>query len=125
MTFPPMDPAGPAGPELWMNIADVFHITGRGTVVTGVLQGNVQLNVGDTMLCDGQTWTVGAIEMFRAMVTTAEPGMNVGILLKNGPKSDVLRGQTAQFKTRGNPQFNPADNPQFTVLEPKKKRWRR
>jgi translation elongation factor EF-Tu-like GTPase len=108
-----------------MNIADVFHITGRGTVVTGVLQGNVQLSVGDTMLCDGQSWTVGAIEMFRAMVTTAEPGMNIGILLKNGPKSDLLRGRTAQFKTSGNRQFNPAGNPQFTVLEPKKKRWRR
>jgi translation elongation factor EF-Tu-like GTPase len=124
MTFPPMDaadPAWPTGPELWMNIADVFHITGRGTVVTGTLEGNGLLSVGDTMLCDGQTWTVGAIEMFRAMVATAEPGMNIGVLLKNGPKSDVLRGQTAQFKTSGNA---PA-TPQFTVLEPKKKRWRR
>jgi elongation factor Tu len=108
-----------------MDMADVFHITGRGTVVTGTLEGNGLLSVGDTMLCEGQSWTIGAIEMFRATVTTAQPGMNIGVLLKNGPKSDALRGRTAQFMTSGNPQVTPVGNPQFTVLEPKKKRWRR
>jgi translation elongation factor EF-Tu-like GTPase len=36
-----MPPAGPAGASLWMTISDVFHIPGRGTVVTGLLEGGV------------------------------------------------------------------------------------
>jgi elongation factor Tu len=77
-----MPPGGPGGADLWMTINDVFHIPGRGTVVTGQLEGSVPLNVGDTLVCQGVRWQVSGIEMFRAVLTTAEPGSNIGILLR-------------------------------------------
>jgi translation elongation factor EF-Tu-like GTPase len=118
MTIPPM--MGPAGPDLWMAVGDVFYIRGRGTVVTGQLAGNGLLSVGDTVHCEGQRWQVGAIEQFRQVLTMAQPGMNIGVLLRNGPPGDVLRGRVIQFE-----QQNPAAQPQWTELAPKKKRWRR
>jgi translation elongation factor EF-Tu-like GTPase len=51
-----MSPGGPGGPGLWMTISDVFHIPGRGTVVTGQLEGYVPLNVGDSLVYDGASW---------------------------------------------------------------------
>jgi hypothetical protein len=50
------------------------HIPGRGTVVIGQLQGNVPLNVGDTLACEDGRWKVRSIEQFRTIITTAEPG---------------------------------------------------
>jgi len=32
-----------AGPRLWMTVSDVFRLTGRGTVITGQLEGDGQL----------------------------------------------------------------------------------
>jgi translation elongation factor EF-Tu-like GTPase len=119
MTFPPMDSPGP---ELWMVVSDVFRITGRGTVITGQVQGTGQVSVGDTAVCDGVSWQVAGIEQFRAMVRTALPGTNVGVMLKGGPPADMLRGQQIQFLPAG---AQPEASPQFTVIEPKKKRWRR
>ena len=92
----PADPAGSA--DLWMTVTDVFYIPRRGTVVTGRLQGNVPLNVGDTLVCDDGRWTVSGIEQFRLTLTTATPGSNIGVLLKNGPGSDVLRDRTVTFE---------------------------
>jgi elongation factor Tu len=114
-----MPPFGQDQPQLWMTVSDVFHIRGRGTVVTGRLEGNGQLNPGDTMVCNGGRWQVSGIEQFRAVLMTAEPGSDIGVLLKNGPAGDVLRGQNVQFEPRSG-----AGNPQFTVLAPKRKRWR-
>jgi hypothetical protein len=53
--------------------------------------------------------------------------MNIGVLLRDGPSSNALRGRTVQFQPSGTAQTipDPAANPQFTVLEPKRKRWRR
>jgi translation elongation factor EF-Tu-like GTPase len=110
-----MPPGGLGGPDLWMTISDVFHIRGRGTVVTGQLEGHVPLNVGDTLVCDGASWEVGGIEKFRSVLTTAEPGSNIGVLLKNGPPGDVLRGRTVTFQ-RGTSRVD---------LPPRKRRWRR
>ena len=59
--------------------------------------------------------------MFRAQLTTAEPGQNIGVLLRNGPPREALRGQVVQFETDGTATMGP----QFSVLEPKKKRWSR
>ena len=112
MSMPPMD-AVPA--QLWMTVTDIFHIQGRGTVVTGQLEGQGFLNVGDWLLCDGQRWQVGAIEQFRGGLMTAGPGMNVGLMLRKGPTADVLRGKTVQFERTA----------AWQVVEPKKKRWRR
>jgi translation elongation factor EF-Tu-like GTPase len=30
-------------PQLWMVVSDIFHIRGRGTVVTGLLEGDGEL----------------------------------------------------------------------------------
>lgn len=116
MTYPPSD-MGWA--QLWMTVSDVFHIRGRGTVVTGMLEGNGLLSPGDTAVCDGMRWSVSAIEQFRAVLTAAEPGSQIGVLLGKGPAGDVLLGRTLQFETRAPMQ------PQFTPVEPRKKRWRR
>ncbi len=114
------------GFEVWMTVEDVFHIQGRGTVYTGRLQGAGQLCVGDTATCDGVSWPVTKIEQFRAVVETAESGTNIGIMLRNGPAGDLLRGQTLQFWPRG---ADSGSDPQFTVIpakaQAKKKRWGR
>jgi len=94
MTMLPVDPVEP---ELRMNVADIFHIKGRGTVVTGLLEGNGELRAGDALVCEGQHWPVTAIEAFRAVLPVAEPGSNIGVLLRTGPEADVLRGKLVQF----------------------------
>ena len=95
MSTPP-DVFGP--PQAWMTVSDVFHITGRGTVITGQLQGGTPLNVGDVVVCEDERWSVGGIEQFRSALTTAMPGSNVGVLLRHGPPGDMLRGATVRFE---------------------------
>jgi translation elongation factor EF-Tu-like GTPase len=102
-----------------MVVSDVFRIPGRGTVVTGLLQGNFPLNVGDAMECEGARWQVSGIEQARSARTTAEPGGDVGVLLRGGPPGDVLRGRTVTFEpgtTAGSPPSG---------MRPGKRRWRR
>jgi translation elongation factor EF-Tu-like GTPase len=95
MTTPP----GSAGSaDLWMTVSDVFYIPGRGTVATGRLQGNIALNVGDTLVCDGGRWTVTGIEQYKLVITTAKPGSNIAVMLKKGPGGDVLRDRTVTFE---------------------------
>ncbi|HEX4093930.1 MAG TPA: hypothetical protein VHZ33_34875 [Trebonia sp.] len=76
----------------------MFHMRGRGTVVIGQLQGNVPLNVGATMVCDGGRWQVSGIEQSRVLLTTAQPGTTIGVLLRNGPPGDSLRRRTVTFE---------------------------
>jgi elongation factor Tu len=77
-------------------IEDVFYINGRGTVATGRIERG-RVKVGDTVEIVGarpaRTTTVIAIEMFRKMLTEAEAGANVGLILKGIEKSDIERGQ--------------------------------
>jgi translation elongation factor EF-Tu-like GTPase len=77
-------------------VEDVFSITGRGTIVTGrVLAGTVA--VGDQVLLTragttvAQT-TVTGIEMFRKSVDVASVGDNVGLLLRDVQREQVVRG---------------------------------
>jgi elongation factor Tu len=129
MTMPPMDVDEPA---LFMPIKDVFRIKGRGTVVTGELQGEGLLSVGDVMLCDGQSWQVLGIERLGAVLNTAEPGTPIGVLISSGPVAPaMLRGKIAAFGpgTRFGPGtgFGPGAagvNALFPALGPKKRRWR-
>ena len=106
--------------ELWMTVSDVFHIKGRGTVLTGRLEGQGQLNVGDVAMCDGMSWQVTAIEKFRATLMTADPGMDIGVLLRHGPPS-MLRDTRVYFQS----ETDPGMGPQLSGLDSKKKRWRR
>ena len=68
-----------------MPIEDVFSITGRGTVVTGRIEGG-QVKVGDTVeivgIKDTTSTTVTGVEMFRKLLDEGQAGDNVGVLLR-------------------------------------------
>lgn len=88
--------AVPPGGGFAMEVQDSFTITGRGTVVTGMVQSG-QLSVGDvvTVQRDGQVVTratVSGIEKLRAMTDIASVGDRVGVLLDGGTRDDVVRG---------------------------------
>ncbi len=77
-------------------IEDVLTITGRGTVVTGrVERGVVKLNdeVEIVGIKDTQKTVVTGLEMFRKLLDYAEPGDNVGVLLRGINRDQVVRGQ--------------------------------
>lgn len=110
-------------PGLWMNVEDVFHIRGRGTIITGLLQGHGQISAGDLATCDGQSWKVDGIEQFRQQLPTAQAGLRVGVLLRSAPPADALRGRLVQFGPKSGAQ--PAAGQIFgpgTPVTPKKKR---
>jgi len=79
-----------------MPIEDVFSITGRGTVVTGRIEGG-RVHVGDTVevvgLTDTSSTTVTGVEMFRKLLDEGQAGDNVGVLLRGTKKEEVERGQ--------------------------------
>ncbi len=79
-----------------MPIEDVFSITGRGTVVTGKIEGGI-IKVGEQVeivgIRDLQTTTVTGVEMFRKLLDEGQAGDNVGLLLRGTGKDEVERGQ--------------------------------
>ena len=81
-----------------MPVDDVFDIKGRGTIATGrIATGTVR--VGDALAIDGpsghRTATCGGVEMFRKQMDSAGAGANVGLLLEDLGKKDVVsRGDT-------------------------------
>jgi len=79
-----------------MPIEDVLTITGRGTVVTGRVERGV-INVNDEVeiigIKDTQKSVVTGLEMFRKVLDYAEPGDNVGALLRGINREQVVRGQ--------------------------------
>lgn len=88
----------PLGPQLSMTPDGIFPVPGRGTVLTGQLQGQGWLNVGDDLVCEGEHWPVSAIEMDGSgPLKTAEPGAHIGVLLRSCNTPDLLRGKTVQF----------------------------
>lgn len=79
--------------EFEMEVADVFSIMGRGTVVTGnITTGTIK--VGDEVLIfnNGIRTQVTGIEMFRKQCDSATVGDNVGILLKDVSRDEIERG---------------------------------
>ena len=77
-------------------IEDVVTITGRGTVVTGrVERGIVKMNeeVEIVGIKPTKKTVVTGIEMFRKTLDFAQPGDNVGILLRGVNRDEVVRGQ--------------------------------
>ena len=77
-------------------IEDVVTITGRGTVVTGrVERGIVKMNepVEIVGIKPTKSTVVTGIEMFRKTLDYAQPGDNVGILLRGVNRDEVVRGQ--------------------------------
>ena len=79
-----------------MIIEDVFQITGRGTIVTGLV-GWGSVSVGDAVELIGLTGSrtntvVTAIEKFSQVLHTAKAGDNVGCILQGVSRQDVERG---------------------------------
>ena len=77
-------------------IEDVLTITGRGTVVTGrVERGVIKVNeeVEIVGIKETQKSVVTGLEMFRKTLDYAEPGDNVGVLLRGINRDQVVRGQ--------------------------------
>ncbi len=79
-----------------MPIEDVFSIEGRGTVVTGRIEGGV-VETGNEIeivgIKDTTKTTVTGVEMFRKILNRGEAGDNVGCLLRGVKKDEVERGQ--------------------------------
>jgi elongation factor Tu len=79
-----------------MPIADVFSISGRGTVVTGRVERGV-VKVGEEIEIVGIRPTVKTtctgVEMFRKLLDQGQAGDNVGVLLRGTKREDVERGQ--------------------------------
>ncbi len=79
-------------------VEGVQSITGRGTVVTGMISRGV-VAVGDTVELTGLRPTVSAvvtgIETFRRTMTRAQAGDNVGLLLRGVGRQQVERGMVA------------------------------
>ena len=79
-----------------MPIEDVLTITGRGTVVTGRVERGI-IHVNDEVeivgIKDTQKSVVTGLEMFRKILDYAEPGDNVGALLRGINRDQVVRGQ--------------------------------
>ena len=84
-----------------MQVADVFSIKGRGTVVTGQVASGV-VRVGDPLVIEGAhpsvTTTCVGVEMFRKIVDHASIGDNVGLLLEGVDKTQVVRGDWLRAK---------------------------
>ena len=80
-----------------MPVEDVFSITGPGTVATGRVERGV-LHVSDEVEIVGladeaRKVVVTGIEMFRKLLDEAEPGDNIGILLRGVQRNEIERGQ--------------------------------
>jgi len=90
------DPVRDKDKPFLLPIEDVITITGRGTVVTGrVDRGILKLNdeVEIVGIKDTQKTVATGIEMFRKLLDYAEPGDNVGVLLRGINREQVVRGQ--------------------------------
>lgn len=78
-----------------MQVEDVFAVAGRGTVVTGrcittfMVHDTVSVLNPDGTRVDAE---ITGIEMFRQMTDCANPGDNVGVLLRGLTRNDVKRG---------------------------------
>jgi elongation factor Tu len=78
-----------------MTVEDVFSIRGRGTVVTGRVETGT-IEVGDEINIRHDATlirtVVTGIERLRKVVTQAQTGDKVGVLLRNVTKEQVAKG---------------------------------
>jgi hypothetical protein len=96
-------PDGPGPQGLSMKVDASFFVVGpwtKGTILTGVLDGHGQLRVGDTLVCDGQSYEVVGIEKFKRVVDEAGAGQAVGLALGTGVDKDGFEGKSVSFRGR-------------------------
>ena len=94
-TSAPVETSAPLTGVLVMKVQDVFSIKGRGTVVTG--SAAAAIKVGDAVAFQtpsgaAKVAKVTGIEMLRKLMDQADPGDQVGLLLKGVGKEDVAPG---------------------------------
>lgn len=78
-----------------MSIDQVMSITGRGTVVTGLIEkGKISINDEVEIVGDGKNrkTIITGIGEFRKNISSSEAGRNVGVLLRGISKDEVWRG---------------------------------
>ena len=80
-----------------MPVEDVFSISGRGTVATGRVERGV-LHVNENVEIVGikeeaRNVVVTGIEMFHKLLDEAQPGDNIGALLRGVARTEIERGQ--------------------------------
>ena len=89
-------PERPIDQPFLMPIEDVFSISGRGTVVTGLVERGI-VKVGETVEIIGirptSSTTVTGVEMFRKLLDQGQAGDNIGALLRGVERDGVERGQ--------------------------------
>ena len=95
-TWIPLPPRDVDKPFL-MPVEDVFSITGRGTVATGRVERGV-LHINEEVEIVGihddiRKVVVTGIEMFRKLLDEAQPGDNIGALLRGVQRDEIQRGQ--------------------------------
>ena len=91
------DPERDTDKNFIMPVEDVFSITGRGTVATGRVERGV-LHVNEEVEIVGihddiRKVVVTGIEMFRKLLDEAQPGDNIGALLRGVQRDEIQRGQ--------------------------------
>lgn len=84
-----------AAGDVILQVEDTFMITGRGTVVVGRCQN--PFAKGDEVFLvnpDGTGYggVVDGIEKFRQMLSSAQPGDNVGVMLRSISKAQIQKG---------------------------------
>src|ERR1700716_773296 len=89
-------PERPKDQPFLMPVEDVFSISGRGTVVTGRIEGGL-IKVGEEVEIVGlrttQKTVVTGVEMFRKLLDQGEAGDNIGALLRGTKREEGERGQ--------------------------------
>ena len=90
------DPKRETDKPFLMPVEDVFSITGRGTVATGRVERGV-LHLNEEVEIVGisdetRKVVVTGIEMFRKLLDEAEPGDNIGALLRGVQRDEIERG---------------------------------
>ncbi len=74
-----------------LTIYDVFYISGRGMVVTGVIEnGTIKLN--EIVTINNKQYEIGGIEESKKLIESATVGMSVGILFKGAGRNDLKKG---------------------------------
>ena len=91
------DPERDTDKPFLMPVEDVFSITGRGTVATGRVERGV-LHINEEVEIVGihddiRKVVVTGIEMFRKLLDEAQPGDNIGALLRGVQRDEIQRGQ--------------------------------
>ena len=95
---PPPPPVTPIGRAVAFRLAieDVFQISGRGTVVTGVVTSGTCRIGQEVVILKGNVRVsqsvVMGIELFKKMVDRAETGDNVGLVLRDQFEVELERG---------------------------------